>query len=158
VSVSIRTALTIAADPGDFRRASDWLGELGQAHHLPADLVYGLDVCLNEALANVLAHGGEEARRAPIQLSLELHRTAAGGAATLTLRDRGIAFDPLAHVPRAAAASIEDAVPGGQGIVMMREYSDDIRYQREADENRLSFTVRWPGSKLTAAAPGDATP
>lgn len=49
---------SIRVDSSEARRASTWLDEAGSARGIPADPLLRLDLCVTEALANVIAHGG----------------------------------------------------------------------------------------------------
>ena len=141
--------LSIAAEAGEFSRATNWLESVCNAHGVPVDARYRLDICLDEALANVLAHGGEAARVVPIVLKLTPSGTPQAGTVWLTFHAGGIAFDPASHRTRPAPESLEEAEPGGLGILMMRSNAERIIYQRIGDANRTSFLVRW------GAASGD---
>jgi hypothetical protein len=46
--------LEIHADAFDLREASAWLEKTGIATKVPADQIFRLDMCLNEALANII--------------------------------------------------------------------------------------------------------
>lgn len=133
--------LTIRAEAGEVRRASFWLESTGRALQVPADPLARLELCLNEALANVIAHGGPQALAAPVRLLLQ-HDVDAGRA-VLHLVDGGVAFDPLAHESAPRAQSLADIEPGGLGLIMMRESVDEIAYRREAACNHQAFTVLW---------------
>lgn len=99
--------------------------------------------CLNEALANVLSHGGPQALTAPIRLSLHVRHESGGHVADLKMTDAGVAFNPLDHVPNSRPQSLDEAEIGGLGIRMMKEFSDELHYRRVDGENHLSFGVRW---------------
>ncbi|MCF8167019.1 MAG: ATP-binding protein [Rhodoferax sp.] len=136
-------ALSIAANPDEFRRATQWLEALGQTHQIPEDKVYALSLCLNEALANVLSYSGIDAAQALIGLTFAADHQPGASAVTVTVSDPGIAFDPLRHVPKPLPATLEDATPGGGGIVLMRAFADALSYTRAAERNSLRFTVCW---------------
>jgi anti-sigma regulatory factor (Ser/Thr protein kinase) len=69
------------------------------------------------------------------------------------MEDDGLPFDPLVRRETPAASSIADLPIGGQGIKLVRGLSDDLRYERDGDKNRLSGT-----QKIAAdPAPGGAT-
>lgn len=144
--------LSIAAKADEFSRASLWLESVCNARGVPGDERYKLDICLNEALANVLAHGGDAAGTAPISLKLTLSGDREAGMVWLSLHARGVPFDPASHCPRPAPKTLEDAEPGGLGILMMRANADRIVYERLQDANSTSFLVRW------GAASSDAGP
>jgi anti-sigma regulatory factor (Ser/Thr protein kinase) len=136
-------ALSIGASAGELRRASEWLELTGTTLTIPPAAILRLDVCLNEALANVMAHGGAAAVAAPVQLLLRVDTAAAGGTASLTISDAGTAFDPVAAPAVARPASLMDAEPGGLGLLMMRQSADQLSYRYHAGLNELTCTVRW---------------
>jgi len=130
-------------DARELRQASAWLNDHGSKHDIPAEQLDRLDLFLNEALANVMEHGGATALASSIRLHFDLAQLADANEATVTISDAGIPFDPLAHIPRPAAQSLDEAKPGGLGIPMMRSLADNLRYQYHGNHNHLAFTVRW---------------
>jgi serine/threonine-protein kinase RsbW len=131
--------LAVRAEAADVRLASLWLEREALAAGVPADQVARLDACLNEVLANVIAHGGVTARSGPVLVRLESGPDEAG----VTVIDAGIAFDPVAYVPRPFPGTLDEAEPGGLGVVMIRKFSDEVAYERRDGANRLTFRVRW---------------
>ena len=138
--------LAIDARADQLRHASQWLERSAQQRAVPPQQISRLDLCLNECLANVIAHGGDAARTAPVQLALEYQQGAGTSQATLSVSDAGACFNPFsaAAVPR--PKSLEQAQPGGLGLSMMRDSCDAMAYRYEAGRNQLSFTVRWPAA------------
>ena len=67
-------ALTIRADTWDARRASGWLESAALAQNVPLQQVVRLDHCLDEALANVIRHGGPTALSSPVHLQFGVRR------------------------------------------------------------------------------------
>ena len=136
-------SLSIRADPLEFRRASAWLEACGRAQAVPAEDIARLDLCLNEALANALKHGGAGVGQSGIGLGLKLSRNGGTHTAQLTVTDAGTRFNPLDHVSRPRAASLEDAEPGGLGIAMMRSHSDKLDYRYLEGRNQFEISVSW---------------
>lgn len=126
-------------EPGEVRRASLWLERVALEAGVPKDEILRLDTCLNEVLANVISYGGESARAVPARVLLETEPF----EAAVTVVDHGLAFDPVSHVVAPMPATLEDAQPGGLGLVMLREYADSLAYERRQGTNRLTFRVRW---------------
>jgi anti-sigma regulatory factor (Ser/Thr protein kinase) len=135
--------LSIRAEVSEVRRASAWLAEQATRHALPEEALTGLDLCLNEALANVLAHGGPSARSASIDLCFEVEDEAGRPRARLTVADAGTPFDPLAYVQQPRPQSLAEAEPGGLGLMMMRNFAERLDYSYRDGRNRLSFGVSW---------------
>ncbi len=145
-------------DASGLNRATEWLKDAGSKHDLPAEQLDRLDLFLNEALANVIDHGGPSALASPIRLRINFAQLQGQCEATITISDAGIAFDPLTHTPRPVPKSLDEAIPGGLGIPMIRSLADEMNYAYLDSQNHLAFTVRWnfPQTRETAAnsAPG----
>ena len=103
-----------------------------------------LDHCLDEALANVIRHGGPNALASPVHLQFRVRRGAGACTAELSVSDAGLAFDPSAHTIAAPhPASLVDATPGGLGLLLIRNFSDDLSYRHTDGRNHLTITVSW---------------
>jgi len=110
---------------------------------VPQALAERLALCLHEALANVIAHGGSTAHSAPIGLLFELKRERQSNQASVTVSDAGIAFDPLSVPQKMLPKTLGEATTGGLGLVMMRRCSDRLDYRHEGGRNHLTFGVLW---------------
>jgi anti-sigma regulatory factor (Ser/Thr protein kinase) len=140
-----RAELTIHADTWDARHASVWLESAALAQGVPREQIVRLDHCLDEALANVIAHAGPTALASPVRLQFGMRRSQGTCAAELSVADAGVAFDP-SHSPPGATprpASLAEARPGGLGLLMMRKFSDGLSYRRSEGSNHLTITVSW---------------
>jgi serine/threonine-protein kinase RsbW len=137
--------LTIRAETGDARRASVWLQSAAHAEAVPPEHIVRLDHCLDEALANVIAHGGPGALASPVRLQFGLRRSQGMCTAELSVADAGVAFDPANAHPEARPkpASLAEATPGGLGLLMIREFADDLSYRRSEGRNHLTIAVSW---------------
>lgn len=136
--------LSIPADTCEVRRASAWLEIACLERGVPPDEIDRLDLCLNEALANVIDHGGAATQSFPIRLHLDIaHHNQITNEATVTISDSGAPFDPLAALPKSRPKSLAEAEPGGLGLMMIRNFSDSLRYLYGEGRNQLSFSVRW---------------
>lgn len=131
--------ISLDANGAEVRRASDWLSSACEALAVPRPSAERLVLCLNEALANVVTHGGPGARATPIRLRIE----AGASQLTVAISDAGLAFDPTSVPDKPRPTSLGEAVAGGRGIVLMRRCSDWMRYHREGGRNVLAFGARW---------------
>jgi len=130
-------------DASRLLHASEWLGNEGKRFSVPADLQDRLDLFLNEALANVIDHGGPSALASPIRLNIRLAQFSSNNEVSLTIVDAGKEFDPLSHQPRPLPTSLDDVTPGGLGIPMIRNLADKVSYDYHNNQNHLAFTVHW---------------
>ncbi|MDE2199329.1 MAG: ATP-binding protein [Rhodospirillales bacterium] len=122
----------------DLARLYPWLEAAAAAQRVPHELLYGMHVALEEAVANAALHGF--APGAGGEIAVSLHRSA--DAATLVIEDTGRPFDPTAATPPARPAQLDEATPGGRGLVLLRHYCRDIRYARAGGRNQLA--LRFP--------------
>ena len=137
--------LTIRGDTWDARRASFWLESVALAQRVPPEQIVRLDHCLDEALANVIAHGGPTALASPVRVQFGVRRSEGTCTAELSVADAGVAFDPSTYPPEPTQrpASLAEAKPGGLGLLMIRDFADDLSYRRSEGRNHLTITVSW---------------
>jgi len=120
-----------------------WVESLAAAYAIPPDTSFAIDLCLEEAISNIIRHGyrGQPGHRVTVDFSPE---PASGTAKRLifTVEDQAPPFDPLEDlaVPAmAAAGSIDRLNPGGHGIRLLRKFAADLDYRRLAGGNRLTI-------------------
>jgi serine/threonine-protein kinase RsbW len=129
---SSEASLGDLADIRDFvKRASLEMGGIG-------DAVSEIVLALNEAVTNVLVHGyGGK----PGYLNITLMRDAAD--LILFLRDRATKFDPNSVPAPELFVPLERRRPGGMGVHMMRNFTDEMYYQSDANGlNELKLVKR----------------
>ena len=135
--------LTVSASGAGVGRASEWLDAACRRLNVPRAQAERLALCLHEALANVLAHGGSAAQSAPVGLVLEVSHGRDRSEASVTVSDAGAAFNPLAIPERTLPRTLDEASAGGLGLVMIRRCSDRLDYRLEDGRNHLTFGTRW---------------
>lgn len=140
-------SLLLQPNPLELRRCSDWLQATCQRLDVPAASSGKLDLCLNEVLANLIDHGGARASSCPVQLTLERvggeEGGDEGGLATLTISDAGPPFDPLSFSRKPLPRTLQEAEPGGLGLLLVNRFMDECSYRREGDRNVLKLSIRW---------------
>jgi anti-sigma regulatory factor (Ser/Thr protein kinase) len=139
--------------------ASSWLRGVGAHQHLPDKLVFALEVCLEELFTNVVRHGGagtwDEAAHAdlPSPLSVELTLEIGRDAVLMIIEDNGHLFDVTEAPARPIGRPIEEVIPGGLGMQLIRSFSHDMRYEALELGNRVTLTFLQPQMAETKAAP-----
>lgn len=136
------------AESGGLRQVTAWLRQIGHDFGVPAEPLHRIDVCLHEALANILEYGGINALSNPVELSVDVRHESARGEAIITVIDAGHAFDPLAAPTKPPPRTLADAEPGGLGLLMLRQFSDQLSYCYCGERNQLTFAVHWSGHRL----------
>ncbi len=118
-------------------RAVEALRTFARAQGIPEKTIFGLALALEECGANIVNHAYHRDARQSFQVSLERD----GDCFVIELRDRGPEFDPTAAPPRERRGMEED-IPGGWGIDLVKHYADELHYRREAGENILRLHKR----------------
>lgn len=127
--------LNIANQLEQLTLMASFVEEVCEELELGADLVFNLNLVLEEAVTNVIMYafpqGGDHV--------IELTAHSADGMLTLTVKDDGIAFDPT-EVPEAdVTLSAEERSIGGLGIFLIRQIMNEVSYQREEGHNILTM-------------------
>ena len=124
----------------EVRRVSAWWREWASGAGLSADTLYDGELCLNEAVGNIVQHG-RRANGAARSITVTFERLTRG--VRVTVADDGPSFNPVAQPPPPRARSLEDAAVGGLGIQVIRTYASSVAYRREADQNVLVLTFEF---------------
>ncbi len=105
--------------------------------HLSDDESALMELCVVEALNNIVEHGYREAETGRI----DIHVDVTTDTTQIVLTDFGGAVPDhvYAGAGRAAPAldALEDLPEGGFGIALIRQNMDDVEYQRCGERNRL---------------------
>ncbi len=115
---------------GEIERA---LTEFGAEHEWPDDLLFHVQLTLDELATNVINHGygaGGHSFQITIKSNPE--------AAQIELVDEARPFDPLQDAPQPAIdAGVHERKVGGLGVYIVKELMDEMEYRREDGKNRL---------------------
>ncbi len=124
------------AETGDLRDLSAWCRAWAAAAGLSRDGSFGVELCLNEAVTNVVQHGAADKATVAIDVRLE---TCVGGV-RMVIADNAAAFNPIEYPIRPLPPSLADMRTGGLGILLIRTYAHMVDYRREGDRNVLMLT------------------
>jgi len=135
--------LTLRSCLDDLTLLWSWVDALGAEYAIPADTHFAIHLCLEEALSNIIRHGHREDPGHLITVGCD---ESAPNHLVFTIEDQAPPFNPLesADEPASVPSSIDDLVPGGRGIQLLRKFAGSLAYQRLPGSNRLSigFTIR----------------
>jgi serine/threonine-protein kinase RsbW len=131
--------LELRGDLSELRRLAEWIKALAP-QVISADALFAVQLCLEEAVANIIVHGGT--RKDRLAIAIELERK--GATLVARIEDTGCEFDPTQFPPLSIAKSLEDAKVGDYGIHLMRCFASGMHYERREGRNRL--TLRFGGA------------
>jgi anti-sigma regulatory factor (Ser/Thr protein kinase) len=147
--VTLPETLTVQAEHSDIARVSDWAIGLAAKYTLPSSTSYALQLCLEEAVSNIVRHGFAEdfAGETTPDRAINVSCSVGSGAVILTIEDGGMAFDPTTIAAPTAPTSLSDAPIGGLGIHLMRQFATALAYERRNGGNRLTLRFEIPTSE-----------
>ncbi len=110
-----------------------WVDAVIAELHLTGRTAFGLRLCLEEAVANLVMHGIPSPGIASDTIGIEV--SSDDDSIHLTIEDHCQPFDPTrAETPNGGGV-------GGQGLVLMRQFASTLRYYRAGAANRLHLTL-----------------
>jgi anti-sigma regulatory factor (Ser/Thr protein kinase) len=134
MSTLVAERLVLHNDLAELERLAGWIEGWVQ-QDVSRDLSFALQLCLEEAVANVIMYGGAKDDR--VEIAVELERN--GGTLVAHVEDTGRQFDPTRVQPPSVATSLEKAKVGGVGIHLVRSFATGIRYEHRDGRNRLTL-------------------
>ena len=135
--------LTLDSRLADLVRVWPWVESIASRHRIPADTAFAINLCLEEALSNIVRHGYGGAAGHAITIEFFLVE---GGDLDFVVEDDAPPFSPLEDAPeigRPAATTLEEIRPGGLGIGLLRRFAARLSYERLRGRNRLR--IGFPG-------------
>ncbi len=130
----------ITPTPAGLAETSLALGAWLTAQGAPEAGIGRVELVLEEVVMNIIMHGASAEGAARIQLAAQ----AQPGACDLRVTDNGPAFDPTTATPRADGASLDQAAPGGLGLVLLARYARGLGYRRLPGGNQLDLSIPYP--------------
>jgi len=122
------------------RRLGWWVRDISYRLALPDDIAFRLDLCLEEAVHNIISYGYYD--KGPHQIDVKISYD--GDSLALEVEDDGIAFDPLSVPVLVRPSTLAEAKIGGWGVHLIRQFSDRCHYERREEKNRLQLLFRLP--------------
>jgi anti-sigma regulatory factor (Ser/Thr protein kinase) len=115
------------------RRMLYWIRSQLIIAGLDESSVHKVEIASEEALVNIIRHAYKNQTG-----TIEINVYEGEPFVEIVIRDHGPPFNPLDRdVSFDRSAGIDEREIGGLGILFIREYMDEVRYQREKDANVL---------------------
>jgi serine/threonine-protein kinase RsbW len=120
-------------DLAELQRLAGWIESWAQ--RVSPDMSFAIQLCLEEAVANIIMYGAARHEQLDITVDVE------GEAETLNvcIEDDGRLFDPTQVPPAMLPASLDEAAVGNLGIHLMRSFASGMHYERRNGRNRLTL-------------------
>jgi len=129
--------LTIEKSPDVFGLLFDELDRFVEANALDPKCSFALRLVVEEIVLNLISYTKEGQRTNEIRLFL----SARPEDVTLAIEDDGLPFDPRIAPPVHLPESLNEAVPGGVGLHLVRSMVDELSYDSSDGCNRLEVRI-----------------
>lgn len=136
---AILSSIAINAVVDEIAKVSIWMEALEEQDGWPAPLRFGLELSVEEALANVITHAFEDGQSDPL-IRVDYFRPSPDSVG-MRIVDNGPPFDPTAVASPTLAENVQSAKIGGHGVRLMRHFLSHIGYVRRDDQNQLTLVA-----------------
>ena len=113
----------------------EFVSSFADRHDLDETAVFELDLAIEELFVNMVKYNPANSNRITVNLQMDPDRIIA------TVKDRGsVPFDPTKSRPYDTTTSLQERVPGGLGLHLVRSVMDDISYEYTDGESVVTLT------------------
>jgi anti-sigma regulatory factor (Ser/Thr protein kinase) len=120
----------------ELRAMSLWLHNICEHLALPESLTKDLDVCVNEAITNIILYAYEDQESHRILIQIEANQNQ---ELCLTIQDNGFPFDPFTFTLPDTYEKIAGMNIGGLGIQLMKNLANQCHYQLVNNKNIITL-------------------
>lgn len=127
--------LNIKNDISEIAQLAPFVDKLADAYGISPDVLFQLNLALDEALANSVNYAYPEGTTGMVVLEVD----AEDNMLVLRLMDYGTPFDPTLKGDVDTTLSVEQRPIGGLGIFLIKQMMDEVTYKREENMNILTM-------------------
>ena len=131
-------SIILANDISEISKLNEFVEEIGNEFSLTPDVVFNVNLVLEEAIVNVINYAYPKEKHESIYLSAQLHE----GSIVFVLTDTGMQFDPTKAPEADITLSLEDRPIGGLGIFLTRQIMNEVSYERIDGKNVLTLSKK----------------
>lgn len=132
----MRKELEIHNEISELNRVAAFVEEVGEELQLTPELVFNLNLVLEEAVSNIIYYAYPKQVEHEIVVQAELMDK----SLVFTLTDSGKPFDPTQAEDADITLSGEERQIGGLGIFLIKQIMNEVEYQRVEGKN--VFTLK----------------
>ena len=128
-------SIILTNDISEVSKLNEFVEEIGNEFSLTPDVVFNLNLVLEEAVVNVINYAYPKEEHQSIYLSATLHEA----TIVLILTDTGKEFDPTMAPDVDITLSADEREIGGLGIFLIRQIMNEVKYERIDGKNILTL-------------------
>ena len=114
--------LRVEATLENLRKVSEFVRDIGQQLRLTEEVLFDIDLAVEEASANIVGHAYPPGQAGDIQLRVET----TDDVVRITLTDWGLPFDPESVTTFDVDAPVGTRAKGGTGLQLIHSLMDDV--------------------------------
>lgn len=132
--------LRITSSTTNLQQIRDFIQSECGAVGCPEPEIYKIQLAVDEACTNVIKHAYKNDPNHPITIRLDFE----GNTLEICISDHGVPFDASHYHTPDLANFIKQRKRGGLGIQLIRSLMDEVRYERQNNQNRVTLvkTIR----------------
>ena len=130
--------IVLRNDVSDVVHLNEFVTQVCDAIHCDTAAQFSIQLALEEAVVNAMNYAYAAGTEGEIRVKAE----GDASAIKFEIRDRGIPFDPTLADDPDITLPAEERKEGGLGIFLIRNYMDEVRYERVGQENILTLTKK----------------
>jgi anti-sigma regulatory factor (Ser/Thr protein kinase) len=128
--------LNLKSRVSELAQIPPWIERLASRFSIPESTQFAMNLCLEEALSNVIWHGYS----GKPDHSIAVHFASPGkDYFVFVVEDQAPPFNPVDSPELPSLNERENNDTGGQGIRLLRQFADSLEYQATPTGNRLSI-------------------
>ena len=122
--------------------AAQWVDTIAADQQFPEQLVFALQICLEELLTNIVRHCGPESAgdlsEVPVPpLNVEISISTSAQCVSMIVEDNGKPFDIVNAPAHRIDQPLDEVQPGGLGIQLIRNFASSVAYEKAGLGNRV---------------------
>lgn len=130
----------------EISRIHRWIERLCVQYAIPENVQFAADLCLEEVLSNIFLHGYKQAGG----VALVRFATSRDGRFVFIVEDKAPHFNPLDQQELPALNPNHEMRVGGQGLRLLRKFTDELAYERLPAGNRVRMVFAAAGDSLAS--------
>ncbi len=117
----------------EISRLSQLINEDRELKYLPQQVLFALNLSLDEIVTNVISYGYDDNEEHKIYVRIHVNEC----EVCVEVEDDGKPFNPLQAEGPDINKPLEDRPIGGLGIHLVKKFMDNLKYTRNGDKNIL---------------------
>jgi serine/threonine-protein kinase RsbW len=136
---STQDSFQLDSQLSELSRVQPWIEALADQYGFGKEVRFAMQLCMEEALANVVMHGYGNEPGHPIVI----RSFVSANALHLAIDDKAPPFAPVEPDLR-SNANLESVQPRGNGLRLLYRFAGSLAYERLPDGNRLTIGFPLP--------------